>query len=180
MNVNWGVIRINMLDRIKHEWNQWQPHSFTVILEWMRKGIREMGWCLVHLVIPLAETERKRLSLFYPFPLTDCLPQEAIDTMWKWHMESVLGPCQKKNVAKGTRSAVWGYLNLSYVSDHTRCSFSLRTARLSLRVDYRQLIVEVVQTKVSLCQSHFIFSFARKPFPSLFLTHTLRLDPYVY
>lgn len=103
----------------------------------------------------------------------------------RYHVEMTHGKCswslsKKKNVAKGTRSAVWGYLNLSYVSDHTRCSFSLRTARLSLRVDYRQLIVEVVQTKVSLCQSHFIFSFARKPFPSLFLTHTLRLDPYVY
>lgn len=128
---------------------------------------------------PVGRDREEKTVFVLSIPFNPLHPQEATDTMWERHMESVLGLCQK-NVAKGTRSAVWGYLNLSYVSDHTRCSFSLRPARLSLRVDYRQLIVEVVQTKVSLCQSHFIFSFARKPFPSLFLTHTLRLDPYVY
>lgn len=46
---------------------------------------------------------RKRLTLLCPFLLTDCIAQEAIDTTWERHVESVLGPCQEEgSVAEKT------------------------------------------------------------------------------
>ena len=149
--------------------------------EWKRREIRETGW---HLSPVFGEGKGwwwgERLTLLPLFLLTDSVPQEAIDSRWGDMLEVVLVPVKKKEVWLRKSSRALGYLNLGCISDPRRVIFvPLHCQTLSLWVDFRQLMV-VVQTKVSLCQSHFVFNFCVKPFPSLCLTHNLRLDPYVY
>lgn len=79
----------------------------------------------------------------------------------------------KKGVRQNEAFPVLAYSSMGYISDLSEVFFLPQNRQtLPLRVVCRQLIALVLQTKVSLCQSCFIFSFCKAVPFIIFDTHS--------